>query len=243
MLAPPLGGSLEAIILAGGAGTRLRPIVDGVPKPLAPINGRPFLELQLDYWIGQGIRRCIISIGYLKEQIRGHFGSRYRECLIDYAEEREPLGTGGGMLLAAQKLRQGGPFLVLNGDTMFKADLMAMQQFHAENHALLSMAVCRLQNTDRFMGLKVSQGGRVQELNATGDILANGGVYLIDRSFASALAWSPGARFSLENEFLPWLLKNGARVFALSQEAMFIDIGVPEDYARAQTLLAAEAPK
>ena len=86
--------SLDAIVLAGGLGTRLRPLVNDVPKPMAPVNGRPFLELLLEYWMGQGVRRFVLSVGYLSEAITRHFGSRWGGAALDYSIESEPLGTG-----------------------------------------------------------------------------------------------------------------------------------------------------
>lgn len=112
---------ITAIILAGGMGTRLRSAVPDLPKPMAPIHERPFLEHQMDYWIGQGVSRFIVSVGYMKEVIMDHFGASYRATPLTYAIEEEPLGTGGGLLLAAQGLSE--TFLVLNGDTFFEVDL------------------------------------------------------------------------------------------------------------------------
>ena len=96
---------MEAIILAGGLGTRLRPAVPNLPKPMAPVNGRPFLEHQIDYWIRQGVRRFVLSVGYMHEAIEGYFGASYRGAEIAYAVERSPLGTGGGLLLAMDDLQ------------------------------------------------------------------------------------------------------------------------------------------
>ena len=112
----------SAVILAGGLGTRLRSVVSDVPKPMAPVGGRPFLEYQLEYWINQGISRFVLSVGYRHEAITEHFGSRYKGVELEYAVEEQPLGTGGGLLLAAEKLKQDTPFLLLNKDTYFKTD-------------------------------------------------------------------------------------------------------------------------
>ena len=111
-------------------GTRLRNAVSDVPKPMAPINGRPFLEHQMDYWIDQGITRFILSIGYKKEVIIEHFGSSYRQAKIEFVEEETPKGTGGGLLLAVKKEQF--PVFVLNGDTFFKVNLAIIEKFHNE---------------------------------------------------------------------------------------------------------------
>src|SRR5207237_2019404 len=104
--------SVEAVVLAGGLGTRLRAAVSDVPKPMAPVGGRPFLERLLDYWIGQGVRRAVLAVGYLHDMIRGHFGDEYRGCAIAYSIEEQPLGTGGA-LVQSLPLVHGERFLVL----------------------------------------------------------------------------------------------------------------------------------
>ena len=112
-----------AIILAGGLGTRLRQLVSNVPKPMASVNGRPFLAHLMDYWIGQGITQFIISVGYLKESIINYFGNEYQGIKIEYSEEESPLGTGGGVLLAIKNIKSDDYFVLLNGDTFFEVDL------------------------------------------------------------------------------------------------------------------------
>ena len=119
----------SAVILAGGLGTRLRSAVPDLPKPMAPIGGRPFLEYQLDYWIVQGISRFVLSVGYRHEAIMQHLGTRYKGIELEYAIEKRPLGTGGGLLLAAEKASRGGPFLLLNGDTYFAADWKVLNAY------------------------------------------------------------------------------------------------------------------
>ena len=123
-----------AIILAGGLGTRLRSAVPDLPKPMAPIGGRPFLDHLLDYWIGQGINRFVLSVGYRHEMIIDHFGNNYKHAELDYVIEQEPMGTGGGFLLAAEKIGKNAPFLLLNGDT-FAVDLKALTKFSQVNDA------------------------------------------------------------------------------------------------------------
>jgi len=113
---------VEAVVLAGGLGTRLRAAVSDVPKPMAPVQGRPFLERLLDYWIGQGVQRAVLAVGYMHETVRKHFGEQYRNCAIDYSVEQQPLGTGGA-LVQTLPLVQGKTFLVLNGDTYFAVPL------------------------------------------------------------------------------------------------------------------------
>ena len=111
----------EAIVLAGGLGSRLKAAVPDVPKPMAPINGRPFLEYLVDYWAGQGVDRFVLSVGYKREVIEEHFAVRHKGMEMDYAVENQPRGTGGGLLLALKHLRRSGTFLILNGDTFLRS--------------------------------------------------------------------------------------------------------------------------
>jgi len=117
-----------AIILAGGLGTRLKEVAPNTPKPMVIINGRPFLEYQMEYWINQGITRFILSVGYLKDLIINHFGDSFNGASIEYVVEPKPLGTGGGMLLAAKNITE--IFIVLNGDTYIEVDLNSLYKFH-----------------------------------------------------------------------------------------------------------------
>lgn len=230
-----------AVILAGGLGTRLRAAVPDLPKPMAPINGRPFLEHQLDYWIGQGIERFILSVGYRHAAISGHFGARYRGVAIDYAVEETPLGTGGGLLLAAARLDGGAPALVLNGDTYFAVSLAALQEFHAQRQSDWTFALFRAQEAGRYMGMEVAADGRIQALRSgsgTPGRLANGGVYLVDPQRLTRGPWTPGEKLSLEDDILPRLFTQ-ARYFGLECAGDFIDIGVPQDYQRAAQMLPA----
>ena len=121
----------EAIILAGGFGTRLQGVVKDLPKPMAPVNDRPFLTYILDYLIEYQYNKVILSVGYLHEKIEEYFGNQYKTLEIDYAMELEPLGTGGGILFAMSKCVTDN-VLVINGDTMFKVDLDAFERFHRE---------------------------------------------------------------------------------------------------------------
>src|SRR5438067_6674889 len=123
----------EAIVLAGGLGTRLRSAVADVPKPMAPIRGRPFLEYLFDHWIDQGIRRFTLSVGYRHEVIVDHFGKAYHGATIRYAVERSPLGTGGALLGTLATFSVEAPVLLLNGDTYFAVDVKRLSEFAARN--------------------------------------------------------------------------------------------------------------
>ena len=227
-----------AIILAGGLGTRLKKVVQDLPKPLALIRERPFLEYQMDFWISQGVTKFILSVGYLNHIIIDHFGDSYRTASIDYFVEDEPLGTGGALLLAAQGLKE--TFLVLNGDTFFEVNLNDLCLFHNKHNAEWTMSLFRSKDLDRYMGVGLAKTGEILVLKSKEsqiDLLVNGGVYLINPSAISRLNLNPGIKSSLEDQLLPSFLSLGGRLFGIECYGKFIDIGVPEDYYRAQKIL------
>jgi len=231
---------ISAVILAGGLGTRLREVVPDLPKPMAPINGRPFLEHQLNFWIGQGITRFILSVGYKREAITGHFGARYRRVEIEYAIEEQPLGTGGGLLLATRHLLDREPFLVLNGDTFFEVPLKVLRAYHVANGADVTLALFRTQVEGRYLEVRTGPRGEIIELKGkagTKGGLANGGVYLIERGVVERIAWDGRSPLSLEDNILPDVLRSGGRLMGFECAGRFIDIGLPEDYARAADVL------
>jgi D-glycero-alpha-D-manno-heptose 1-phosphate guanylyltransferase len=230
----------SAIILAGGLGTRLRGTVPDMPKPMAPINGRPFLEHQLDYWIGQGVRHFVLSVGYKHEVIERHFGKSYRGAEIDYAVESEPLGTGGGLLLATAKIATSGPWLILNGDTFFEVGLAALADFHRQKQADITLSLFPVDSNTRYTGVEIDDGQRITGLKSMGDQnrqLINGGVYLMGRAALAGLPFRPGDKLSFENDLLTRALASGKRLYGHVAGGKFIDIGVPEDYVRAAGML------
>lgn len=230
----------SAVILAGGFGTRLRSVVPDLPKPMAPINGRPFLEYQLDYWIRQGISRFVLSVGYRYETIMQHFGVRYKEAEIEYAVEERPLGTGGGFLLAAEEVGREGPFLLLNGDTYFGVDWNALNAYALEQDADWCLSLFRTSEKGRYLGIETSAEGRITSLNSgieEGSRLVNGGVYWVHPRVLSRVP-SRGEKMSLEDDLFPNAFAAGQRLFGIEFTGTFIDIGVPLDYQRAPALLA-----
>ena len=218
----------DAIVLAGGLGTRLRPLVSDVPKPMAPVNGRPFLELLLEYWIGQGVRRFVLSVGYLADRITRHFGTHWCGAEVAYAMEEEPLGTGGALLQAARQVH--GEVLVLNGDSYFAVPLRDLQGFRAD----WTLALFRSGDVKRYQGLSIDPDGKVQSL--TGNTV-NGGVYLMNAARLRDLPWKAGERLSLENDLLPHALASGWRVYGRVFDRPFVDIGVPQDYQSAGAII------
>lgn len=227
-----------AVILAGGLGTRLRGTVPDVPKPMAPIGSRPFLEYQLDYWIGKGIDRFVLSVGYRHEVIIDHFGTSYKGTELSYVIEHAPLGTGGGLLLAVEQSAITAPFLLLNGDTYFEADWKMLKEFSQANDADWCFSLFRANETSRYMGMGLSPQGRIVSLeSAYRGGLANGGVYWVEPRALHGNQFSMGERTSLEHDILPAALASGRRLFGIEFSGTFIDIGVPDDYRRAASLL------
>tara|TARA_B110000008_G_scaffold266106_1_gene291944 strand:- start:18203 stop:18901 length:699 start_codon:yes stop_codon:yes gene_type:complete len=226
-----------AIILAGGLGTRLRDVVSDKPKPMVLINNRPFLEYQIDYWIEQGISKFILSVGYLKELIISHFGSSYKGASIEYVIESSPLGTGGGLLLAASRLDES--FLVLNGDTFIEVDIKSFYNFHITSKSLWTLALFRTNDLTRYLTIDISQNGEILSLKPgkKTSSLANGGVYLIEPNALKRIGYYSGDTVSLENQLLPSFMSSGEKLFGQECSGKFIDIGLPEDYYRAKDVL------
>jgi len=227
-----------AIILAGGLGTRLKKVVQDLPKPLALIRGRPFLEYQMDFWISQGVTKFILSVGYLKQTIIDHFGDSYLTASIDYIVEDEPLGTGGALLLASQGLKE--TFLLLNGDTFFEVDLNNLITFHKKQQSELTLSLFKSNQLGRYMGVDLEDSGEILSLQSGGNeltLLANGGVYLVNPLALKRLNYKPYTKSSLENDLLPKFISLGGALYGLESSGKFIDIGVPEDYYRAQKIL------
>jgi D-glycero-alpha-D-manno-heptose 1-phosphate guanylyltransferase len=230
-----------AIILAGGFGTRLRSAVPDLPKPMAPIGSRPFLEYQLDYWIAQEVSHFILSVGYRYEAIIDHFGNNYKGAELNYVIEKIPLGTGGGLLLAAEEIDNDAPFLLLNGDTYFAADLKTLTQFSQENEADWCFSLFRTNEEGRYMGMGVSPQGQITSLKSgigDPDRLANGGVYWVHPRALRGGGFVSGDKISLEDDIFPAAMTSGDRLFGVEFSGAFIDIGVPDDYHRAPELLA-----
>ncbi len=224
----------EAIILAGGLGTRLQGVVKDLPKPMAPVNGRPFLTYILDYLIDYEYERVVLSVGYLHEKIVDYFGKKYKTLEIDYAVEEEPLGTGGGILLAMSKCTTDN-VLVINGDTMFKVDLTAFEQFHQEKNSLLTIVLREVEDVSRYGSVTISKDNLIAlfaEKQVTfGRGYINGGVYLINRRLFEKYPQSK--RFSFEKDIMTKYYTQEC-FYAMPSDGYFIDIGIPEDYARAQ---------
>jgi len=225
---------LEAIVLSGGFGTRLAHIVSDVPKPMAPVCGRPFLRFILDDLQSKGVERVVLAVGYKQDVIRDYFGPQYRGMEIFYSSEDEPLFTGGAIKKALRMCREERVWVV-NGDTYFDVDMGAM----AELKAPLVIAVKRLTDFSRY-GTVALEGNRItgfREKQPCHEGLINGGIYLIARDL---LEYIPEKKFSFEQQVLESKY-NEMTMLAWESDGYFIDIGVPEDYALAQETLKALA--
>lgn len=226
----------EAIILAGGFGTRLSHVVCNVPKPMAPVFGKPFLSYVIDRLVDAGVQRIVLATGYKHEYIQSCFKDHYRGAEIVYSNEDTPLYTGGAIRQAATLLKTD-DFVVLNGDTLFDIDLQKLYDFHTERHALLSVALRHVEDTSRY-GSVACEDDRIvafrekTDCSGAGDI--NGGIYAIHRTWL--MQQELPTAFSFEKELMqPMAGKDG--FYGLCFSDYFIDIGVPEDYRRAQNEL------
>lgn len=229
----------QAIILAGGLGTRLRSAVPDLPKCLAPVAGRPFLFYVINYLRSQGINNFIFSLGYKHEMITGYLEKDFATLAYKTVVEEEPLGTGGAIRLAAAQA-QAPQLVVTNGDTLFRADIPAMLQLHKQNNAACTLALKPMQDFDRYGVVEISEEGRItafKEKQQYKQGTINGGLYVIDRE---ALLADLPEKFSFEKDFLEAKYADG-QFYGLAQDHYFIDIGIPEDYNQAQKDLARPA--
>jgi D-glycero-alpha-D-manno-heptose 1-phosphate guanylyltransferase len=227
---------LQALLLVGGMGTRLWPALSSKPKPLAPIGDVPFLELLILQLRSQGIRRLVMCTGFQTQQIEEALGDgRKWDVAIEYSKESSPLGTAGAIKQAEHLLSGTSDFLVMNGDSFLELDFQQLLRFHREHGGWASIAVRRVADAARYGTVEVDCQSRVvrfdEKLGIQKPGLVNGGVYLFKRAILQHIPGGPG---SLEKDVLPRLVEHGT--FALEQTGMFIDIGTPEDYARAQAL-------
>lgn len=225
------------IVLAGGRGTRLQGILPDLPKCLAPVAGRHFLEIQIETLAAQGVERFVLSLGYLAEQVIAAVEPLMRNYRIECVLESKPLGTGGAVLHAMDTLDLG-EALATNGDTLLDAALGAMlKPLDYQQDEAMRIAVTHVADRARFGGVEL-KGARVagfveKGTSAPGPI--NAGVYRLARSAFDGHA--PGTNFSLETQVMPELVARGV-LTAAPLAGSFIDIGIPEDYQRFQSRYA-----
>ncbi len=220
--------AIPVIILAGGMGTRLKGIVDNVPKPMADVSGKPFLEYIIRLYAGQGFRKIILSVGYKKEVIREFFGDGSRFGVnVAYSEEDSPLGTGGAVRRALDMV-DGPRFTVVNGDTFNHLDLRAMEGFHNLTEAAVTLGLVYKKNTARYGFIRKDRRGAItgfaeKDGNKSGYI--NCGVYMMEKNACDGM---PAGPFSLETDFFPKLVGKG--LYGFASKGFFIDIGIAATY-------------
>lgn len=226
---------MKAIVLAGGFGTRLQSVVSDRPKPMALINGKPFLTY-LFAWLQQGpVEEIVLSVGYMADSIIDYFGTNYQGIKITYNIEDKPLGTGGA-ILSSLKYIQDNLFMVINGDTFFPINIPRFLEQNSITPSDIAMALKELPDISRYGSVKIDSDQNIlsfeekKGLHSTGNI--NGGVYLLNKKvFESG---SLPSSFSFEKQILE---KKQFKMKGFIFDDPFIDIGIPEDYLKAQTIL------
>ena len=226
----------EAIILAGGFGTRLKETVPNLPKSLAPISGTPFLKYVIEFLIANKIEKIIFSLGYMHEEISSFVKDNYKDLSVEFVVETEPLGTGGGISLALTKCEEKN-VIVVNGDTFFNVDIQKLSAFHKQNVAMCTLSLKPMQHFERYGVVIIDKEGHIQsflEKQFYTEGLINGGVYALNIDKFKELQMPK--KYSFENDFLQKYYPS-QKMMGIVMDNYFIDIGIKEDYTRAQTEL------
>ncbi len=223
----------DCIILAGGLGTRLRSVVNEVPKVMAPVNDLPFLHYLLEQLSSQGIINITIASGYKHEIIEEWMREQDKGFHFQFSVEDEPLGTGGAIRKALHKTASD-EVLILNGDSFCKINYEEFSDFHRSHGATATIALKHMVEFDRYGCVEMDTSYRIKaflEKEYRQEGLINTGVYLINKKQFLALPFPE--KFSIEKEFLEAFV-NKIPMYGFRTEGYFIDIGIPEDYGRAQ---------
>ena len=234
----------KALILAGGLGTRLRSVINDIPKPMADINGKPFLSYLFDYILNQdaGIKELILSVGYKHERIMDYYGNKYGILSLKYVIEAQPLGTGGAIKNAINKFGVDNEILILNGDTFFNIDIKKLYEFHRNKNSDLTIALKKMENSDRYGFIEIGITGKIMKFleKGHGYVMSgfiNGGIYILNKSFLGNLDNIENPYpFSFEKDIIEKYYNYG-KFYGINFNDCFIDIGVPEDYERAKAIL------
>ncbi len=227
---PPADLGLQALIMAGGFGTRLLPLTEDTPKPMLPVGGRPVMEWIVEQLRLSGIRRLNISTHYKPEKIQEHFGTgRDFGVELNYVNEDLPLGTGGALGLLPPPE---GPFLVMNGDVFTKVNFQKMLEYHQEHEADMTVAV-NLHEFQIPFGVVECDGARIRSLKEKprSRVLINAGIYLIQPSVYEFIP--QGQRFNM-TDLIQWLLEAGRTVVSFPIREYWLDIGQHADYQKAR---------
>ena len=219
---------VKSVILAGGEGIRLRNVIKDVPKPMATVAGKPFLEYLILQLKKYNIRDVVISIGYKGDAIKSYFGNGEKwDMNISYSLEDEPLGTGGALKKAINMVDDE-QFIVMNGDSYLDIDLTEFLDFHIEKHADTTLSLAHSSDTSRYGRVEINKEGKVHrfiEKGVSGYGYINGGIYLFQQDIVDII---PDGNISLEDMILPIIIEKG--LFGMTVNGFFIDIGIPEDY-------------
>jgi NDP-sugar pyrophosphorylase family protein len=224
---------ITAAILAGGLGTRLRPVLPDRPKVLAPVGGRPYLTYLLQELARAAVRDAVLLTGYRADEVRDTLGANHAGVRLSYSVEPTPLGTAGAVRHALPLLLSP-TVLLLNGDSFCNVDFEAFWRFHRQKKARASLVLTRVADVSRYGQVLVGKAGRIQSFQEKGTARVEGwinaGVYLLERALVENLPRD--TPFSLERDLLPKWVADGC-VYGYSHGGRFLDIGTPESYARA----------
>ncbi len=219
---------MKAVVLAGGQGLRLQKVVRDVPKPMASVAGKPFLEYLLLHLVQWEFREIVLCVGYKGEVIKTHFGTGERWGVkIEYSEEDELLGTGGA-LREAFELIGDDQFFVMNGDSFFEVNPAEIAAYHKDKKATATIGLAYVGDVCRYGKVDVNLEGEIlgfAEKTSGGSGFINGGVYVFSDKIINKI---PPGNVSLEREVFPLLIKNG--LYGVVGKGVFIDIGIPQDY-------------
>lgn len=226
---------VDVLILCGGLGKRLRPCVNDRPKVLAEIGGRPFLEILISNLLRYGFKNIILSVGYMREEIKKYFGNKKMGRLI-FSEEEIPLGTGGAVK-KAETLIKSSPFLVINGDSICKVDFGKFYDFHINKKAIMSMVLARSEASNDYGLITLDASNRITSFREKAvevkDGLISAGIYLMQKDIFSYMP--DKSCFSLECDFFPKIIKKDCYGFLSNNK--LIDIGTPGRYKKAKQIL------
>lgn len=222
---------MQAVILCGGLGTRLRAVINEVPKPMAPIHGKPFMQILVDNLVDAGVNKIVFAVGYKKEIIKDFFGDNYKNVTMIYSEEDHPLLTGGAMKQALQYIDEDDA-LILNGDCYLDLDYKKIFQQHKNSNAMETMAVKPMYNFDRYGNVIMNDDGQIiefREKEPTPFGHANVGTYVVKKDIFYKYQHILGNEFSHEVDYVTKHL-NDEKFCGYIHDGYFIDIGIPEDY-------------
>ena len=227
--------NIDVVILCGGLGKRLQSVVNDRSKPMVEINGRPFLDVLIDYVASFGFRRFILCIGYMGDFIKRYYRNREGLLEIIFSEEKEPLGTAGA-IKKAESLIRSSPFLVMNGDSFCKVDLRIFFQFHLKKKAFSSIVLTNATDTDDYGNVVLGESARIiafdEKTKKQKSNLVSAGIYLFQKEILSLIP--ANKNFSLEKDFFSKKVSN--RFYGYITQKTFIDIGTPARYKKAEEL-------